>query len=797
MGLNRVFAPRLLVLLSCFSAALQAQVQSRHDRSVADFLEIRLDLDIDAPAARVSGEATYLFKPRTALHALFLHAEDTRISKARINGSPVAYEKVAGGYVFKSEAPLSSSAVDTLDIHYVAKPKKGMYFLGWRDKRVKPRSRQVWTQGQGIDNRHWFPSYDLQTDKVRFDVTVRFDSNYQVLSNGTLLSEKRLRDGRTQWSYTMRKPMSTYLLAIVIGRYKRKRLRVGNHRLDFYTYPQASDKMAATYWKSAAIFSFFQKELIPFPWSGYAQVPVRDFLYGGMENTTLTVFNQGYVTDFKSFDLKNYVEVNAHELAHQWFGDLVTSTGPKDHWLHEGFASFYSILARKHVMGRDEWLHQWQKVKSQVFLEEKKNPYPVLSAKSGKKAYDKGAYFLHLLRQKMGVENFRVAIRAYLRKYSYKIAGMEDFQGVMQSHSKTDLKRFFTFWLERDTHPVINCDFSRHGRSLRLDFDYTNARTVGLPQTIPLRVYNGDTLLYSKGLTLRGGVRHLRYRMPKNARAVFITLDADMQTLAEIHQHKARAMWVAQLKYGQNFIAKGRALAFLGQAKDRALPTLVNQNLTDRDFYPLWVKAAQLLEAYPNNKDAQAFYARALGHYNGAVRLQALLDAQGYYRSLLPELRQKCSLREPPVLAARALDILMTLDPAHAEDYLNSTQISGDTAPLFHIHWLAWQLLFKRAKGLDTSEEQRALVAFTTRNYDYQIRRLAYSTAVQVQAYNGEMMKNLLRDCLYFNPQLRGDARENFKRWYEKPGFKDCLDRLKKSNAWDAQAKKAVQALGL
>ena len=132
--------------------------------------------------------------------------------------------------------------------------------------------------------------------------------------------------------------------------------------------------MASTYRNSAAFFSFLEKELIPFPWSRYSQVPVRDFLHGGVENTMLTVFPQASVTDSWDPGLNPYLGVNAHELVHQWFGDLVTAPGARDHWLQEGFASFYSILARSRVIGREEGLYQWQQMKVHVFEQEKRNP---------------------------------------------------------------------------------------------------------------------------------------------------------------------------------------------------------------------------------------------------------------------------------------------------------------------------------------------------------------------------------------------------------------------------------------
>ena len=145
----------------------------------------------------------------------------------------------------------------------------------------------------------------------------------------------------------MQQPMSSYLVALAIGKYhKRAETSKSGIPLELYYYPEDSLKFEPTYRYTKQIFGFLETEIgVPYPWQNYKQVPVKDFLYAGMENTGTTIFADSFVIDSIAFIDKNYVNVNAHELAHQWFGNLVTETSGTHHWLQEGFG--YSIFGNR------------------------------------------------------------------------------------------------------------------------------------------------------------------------------------------------------------------------------------------------------------------------------------------------------------------------------------------------------------------------------------------------------------------------------------------------------------------
>ena len=184
---------------------------------------------------------------------------------------------------------------------------------------------QVWTQGQGKYTSNWLPSFDDMNEKIEFDLSISTPSIYKTIANGKLvdkIEEKNL----TTWKYDMQYPMSSYLVALAVGNYDYEtEVSKSGIPIEMYYYPNKSDIVEPTYRHTKHIFAFLETEIgVAYPWQNYKQVPVKDFLYAGMENTSLTIFSDSHMVDSIGFIDKNYINVNAHELAHQWFGDLVT-----------------------------------------------------------------------------------------------------------------------------------------------------------------------------------------------------------------------------------------------------------------------------------------------------------------------------------------------------------------------------------------------------------------------------------------------------------------------------------------
>ncbi|MDT0293766.1 M1 family metallopeptidase [Mesonia ostreae] len=334
----------------------------------------------------------------------------------------------------------------TFTFNYQMTPSQTMYFVGWDNA----GSNQIWTQGQGKYTSHWLPSIDDVNDKIEFDLSYQVPKAYQVIANGKLISKKTKGEDRI-WKYDMQNPMSSYLVAVAVGNYAFAEEKTESGiTLQYYYEPENKDKVESTYRYSKQIFDFFETEIgIPFPWQDYKQVPVRDFLYAGMENTTATLFSQQFITDDIGFVDRNYVNVNAHELAHQWFGNFVTASSSEHHWLQEGFATFYALLAEREVFGEEYYYYKlYETAEHLKELSDSGEGEALLNAKASSLTfYQKGAWALHILKEKVGEEAFRKGVRTYLIKYAYQSVDTDAFLKEMELASTLDLSIFRKDWL--------------------------------------------------------------------------------------------------------------------------------------------------------------------------------------------------------------------------------------------------------------------------------------------------------------------------------------------------------------
>ncbi|MCW5515382.1 M1 family metallopeptidase [Muriicola sp. Z0-33] len=438
-------------LLLVLSALILSPCISQNQPGV-DFTHGAVSLSIDPEKREIKGEVIYSFHVLNKVDSVFLDARNMAFNSVLLNNRNVNYN-INGKHIIIRKK-FKAGKTYQLGLRYNTVPKQTVYFVGWDDD--QRNANQLWTQGQGKYTSHWLPSFDDMNEKVAFDLSISFDANYEVAANGKL-EAINIEDGIKTWSYNMNHPMSSYLLAFAIGDYDKKEL-VSSSKipLNLYYYPADSSKAEPTYRYTKKIFDFLEKEIgFAYPWQNYKQLPVRDFLYAGMENTGTTLFSDAYVIDSIAFVDKNYVNVNAHEMAHQWFGNLVTEKNGKHHWLHEGFATYYAYLAEKEVFG-EEYFY-WKLYESARALHnlEREDRGEALTdpGASSLTFYEKGAWALQILRDTLGEKAFKAGIVSYLEKYKFGNAGISDFIKEMEEVSKRDLSDFRMLWLEGTDFP--------------------------------------------------------------------------------------------------------------------------------------------------------------------------------------------------------------------------------------------------------------------------------------------------------------------------------------------------------
>lgn len=432
-----------------FSSILFAQQTKQ-----VDFIKCSVVLYPSAVTKSISGSIIFDFKVKQSTDTIKIDAKNMNFSDVRINDKSVKF-KNSGRTLDLFEG--FQKGKNKLTFSYSAKPKQTLYFTGAGE------NLQIWTQGQGKYTSHWLPSFDDVNEKLLFNLEINYFQNIDkssfdpvVLSNGIV----KVCKSQISWSrgvqqlfyqYLMNKPMSSYLVMLAIGNFtKQKATTNSGTPLEFYLDTNDFSKFEPTYRYSKELFDYLEDEIgVKYPWGIYRQIPVRDFLYAGMENTTSTIFSQDFVVDSIGFNDRNYVNVNAHELAHQWFGDLITAQSGKHHWLQEGFATYYALLAERHLFGDDYFYEALNDYAEQLQQAATTDSIPVLNEKASSLTfYKKGAWALHVLREDIGAKYFQKAVKKYLKKYQYKNVDTDDFLSIVHDVSGYDVAKYKKQWLE-------------------------------------------------------------------------------------------------------------------------------------------------------------------------------------------------------------------------------------------------------------------------------------------------------------------------------------------------------------
>lgn len=284
----------IFLLFTTFLFAQQTQF--------VDFKTVSGQLSLNTKDKSIAGTVDYQFEVLKSMDTIRIDAKNMEFSNVRIDDKEIVYINTGKELQIIHNF---QKGENHLTFEYTAKPKQALYFVNIENSEV-----QVWTQGQGRYTSNWFPSFDDVKEKVIFNLGITFDKEYQVTSNGILASTTPANN-QLHWQYKMEQPMSSYLLMLSVGKYNQKTLRSKSKiPLEYYLESKDSNRFEPTYRYSKRIFDFLEKEIgIKYPWKVYREIPVRDFLYAGMENTTSTLFTTRYVVDSIGFEDRNYTNV--------------------------------------------------------------------------------------------------------------------------------------------------------------------------------------------------------------------------------------------------------------------------------------------------------------------------------------------------------------------------------------------------------------------------------------------------------------------------------------------------------
>jgi aminopeptidase N len=472
----------ILLFITSFVFAQQTQF--------VDFKSVSGQLKFATNEKLISGSVNYQFEVLKPVDTIKIDAKNMEFSKVAVNQKEVVFVNTGKQLEIVYNFQIGKNQ---LTFEYKVKPKQALYFVDIENSEV-----QIWTQGQGRYTSNWFPSFDDVNEKVVFNLGITYDKNYQVVSNG-ILKEKTENNNQFHWQYKMETPMSSYLLMLAIGKFDKKEFKSKSKiPLEYYLELKDANRFEPTYRYSKRVFDFLEKEIgVKYPWKIYRQIPVRDFLYAGMENTTTTLFATRYVVDSIGFDDRNYTNVDAHELAHHWFGDLITAESSTHHWLQEGFATYYAALAEREIFGDDYFYSKLYDTAQQLKFASRTDSIPVLNAKASSLTfYEKGAWALFVLHESIGDKAFKKAVKSYLKKYSYQTVNTQNFFDEIRKVSDFDLQKFKKTWLETtafDT-PSANALLSKNKAIQdRLEIDKLKKTPLAEKQDYFLKILNSDS----------------------------------------------------------------------------------------------------------------------------------------------------------------------------------------------------------------------------------------------------------------------------------------------------------------
>ncbi|OGU72821.1 MAG: hypothetical protein A2V93_06725 [Ignavibacteria bacterium RBG_16_34_14] len=458
-----------------------------------DQKHINLSLSFDFDEEKVTGNCELSFSPLiNNFNELVLHAKTMMVSSVKISGKELRFSKDDKHLFVAMDKTYSTDDSVTVSIDYTAYPTRGLYFFKPTEK-IPEMPYQIWSQGEGENNRYWYPAYDLPDDKLTSEINITVPSNLIAISNGVLKDVKDEGSSKTFY-WKMDKPYSNYLTSVIVGDYVTLKEDVGGIILEYNLPEEWIDKKEFIYGRTPQMINFFSDYICPYPYERYAQTTVQDFEWGGMENVTATTLNRRILHDKNAFPNYTADDLIAHEFVHQWFGDYLTCKTWEHTWLNEGFATYFTDLWYEEEFGKDAFLYQRYLSNKEYFTNQlKEEPLDSIKLKdseftpaelSGGKSYDRGAAILNMLRFEIGDEEFEKAIKHYVDKFKNQNVITEDFRLAFEESSAKDLKIFFQQWIYGAGFPEfrVNYKYDETQKKLILNVEQVQKQTsvVGL-----------------------------------------------------------------------------------------------------------------------------------------------------------------------------------------------------------------------------------------------------------------------------------------------------------------------------
>lgn len=473
-----------------------------------DVKNVSIDLRFDWEKEQAFGTTTLTLAPFKDLQKFYLDAASMTINSVTLEGGAALKFNYDGkkdndnleillDRIYKSGENLSvkvdyrTNYVNTADAETaIGSFGRGLRFIKpTADNPNKPY--QIWSQGETEFNRYWFPSYDTPNDFRTSELKATVAKNFTVISNGKLMEVKENTDNTRTFHWKMDTPYTNYLTSIVVGEYADVKQDYDGIPISNYGYTNETKEVAATVKNLPDMVRFFsEKTGVKYPYPKYAQTMVEDF-GGGMENISATTMIEQMIHDERELLDQDSDSLQAHELAHQWFGDYVTCRDWGQIWLNESFATYFDALYNEKSKGHDDFLYNNVRSNQNAYYDAwmNGNRHPIVTKFYANKdamfdtyAYPRGGAVLHMLRKHLGEENWWKAINHYLTSNANQPVSTEDFRIAIEETTGQSMDWFFDQWLYKMGHPIFE-----------VSTNYTDAKkqlTIRVKQTQKIDLLN-------------------------------------------------------------------------------------------------------------------------------------------------------------------------------------------------------------------------------------------------------------------------------------------------------------------
>lgn len=573
-----------------------------------DLLHTRLELQFDWEKEQVLGKASLRLKPYFyPAETVTLDAKGFTFNQVSFGGSnePLSYEYDGEKLSVNLGRAFTRDEEYTLYIDYTATPSesggsaaitsdRGLFFINPRGEEAgKPR--QIWTQGETEFNSRWFPTIDKPNERCTQEMIVTVEKGLEVLSNGELVSRKDNEDGTHTFYWKMDQPHAPYLFMLAIGDYAVAEDSWEGKPVTYYVEPEYKEDARAIFSNTPEMLAFFSEKLgVKYPWPKYAQVVVRDYVSGAMENTSSVIFSD-FVQKHRRELIDNHNEkIIAHELFHHWFGDLVTCESWANLTMNEGFANYSEYLWLEHQYGRDEadyhLLTEW----NGYFGSARGDIHPLIHFAYENKedmfdahSYNKGGAVLHMLRQYVGDEAFWAALNKYLTDHAYTAVESHDLRLAFESVTGEDLNWFFNQWYFSQGHPNLDItygyDAERQQATVRVE-------QLQDPESMPpifelpaaIDIYLPDGAVIRK--EVRADKREQTFSFDVPAQPRLINFDANRMLLAETRDNKTEEELIFQYYNAPLFLDRYEAVLMVEGSDSPEAKQFLDDALED-DFW--------------------------------------------------------------------------------------------------------------------------------------------------------------------------------------------------------------------